>query len=486
VGDDTAFSVGATGDQLTYQWYANAQIIAGATDPTLTVTDVQLTDNGTIFTVVVSNFVNSVTSAPALLAVRNPQTFVVTSAEDDGPGSLREALTEAVQDVTGFDTIKFATNISVIVLTNGELVIDRNIAIDASALPNGIQINGNANGAVFFISGEISVMLDSLTITNGSVPETSGGGIYNQGTLTMNRCTVVGNYSGFYGGGIYNTGIGASLTLDKCLLYNNFAPYEGGALYTDSYVNVTNTTFTANTSQLGGACFIEFALGASFNQVTITGNSLIGDPFYFGGGGILKLYCNVTLANCIVAGNSGSPGADIDAYDGSITFQGNNIIQDFYNDPGSPDFTNGPPAITADPLLAPLGNHGGPTLTMPPQFGSPAIDAGPASDSVTDQRGYPRPSGSGADLGAVEVQFAPTNNPPVLVNAIRSPIDQTFRFTFTNVPQADFSVLSTTDLAQPLSNWFLMSGPVETTPGQYQFIQNSATNTAQFYRVVSP
>jgi len=69
----------------------------------------------------------------------------------------------------------------------------------------------------------------------------------------------------------------------------------------------------------------------------------------------------------------------------------------------------------ADPKLAPLGNYGGPTMTMPPMLGSPAIDAGSnalAFDAdgdplTTDQRGLPRISGGTVDIGAVEYQWTP-------------------------------------------------------------------------------
>ena len=65
--------------------------------------------------------------------------------------------------------------------------------------------------------------------------------------------------------------------------------------------------------------------------------------------------------------------------------------------------------ISAPPKLAPLGNYGGLTQTMPPLAGSPAIDAG--SDAATgtfnsDQRGFRRLSGAHVDIGAVEIQQA--------------------------------------------------------------------------------
>ena len=68
--------------------------------------------------------------------------------------------------------------------------------------------------------------------------------------------------------------------------------------------------------------------------------------------------------------------------------------------------------LTGDPLLGPLGDNGGPTRTMVPATGSPAIDAGAAFGLTTDQRGQARPSdffsiantGDASDIGAVELQ----------------------------------------------------------------------------------
>ena len=65
--------------------------------------------------------------------------------------------------------------------------------------------------------------------------------------------------------------------------------------------------------------------------------------------------------------------------------------------------------MTGDPLLAPLGNYGGPTLTMPPLPLSPArAFPGLFSSDIfvphNDQRGLPRNGLPFSFLGAVEVQ----------------------------------------------------------------------------------
>ncbi len=54
-----------------------------------------------------------------------------------------------------------------------------------------------------------------------------------------------------------------------------------------------------------------------------------------------------------------------------------------------------------DPLLSPLGFHGGPTLTHMLAADSRAVDAG-ANCPALDQRGGLRPVGAACDIGSVE------------------------------------------------------------------------------------
>ena len=71
-------------------------------------------------------------------------------------------------------------------------------------------------------------------------------------------------------------------------------------------------------------------------------------------------------------------------------------------------------------------------------------------------------------------------NPTELLNG-------TFQFSFTNTPGASFSVLATTNLVLPLSNWTVLGAVTETSPGQFQFIDLQATNSQnRFYRIRSP
>ena len=62
-----------------------------------------------------------------------------------------------------------------------------------------------------------------------------------------------------------------------------------------------------------------------------------------------------------------------------------------------------------------------------------------------------------------------------------------FQFGFTNNQRASFTVLTTTNLLLPLTNWTVLGTPTNNGSGQYQFTDLTATNGGQrFYRVSSP
>lgn len=76
--------------------------------------------------------------------------------------------------------------------------------------------------------------------------------------------------------------------------------------------------------------------------------------------------------------------------------------------------------------------------------------------------------------------------PPDL-RASLSRIDPGLRIDFSNVHGVTFTVLGSTDLALPLSNWPILGPAIELAPGQFRFVDYDVTNSAQrFYRVRSP
>lgn len=75
---NATFSVGASGQSISYQWYLGAGAISGATNATLTLNGVTLAESGGSYKVVVSNSLNSVTSSVAVLTVIDTIPPVVT------------------------------------------------------------------------------------------------------------------------------------------------------------------------------------------------------------------------------------------------------------------------------------------------------------------------------------------------------------------------------------------------------------------------
>jgi hypothetical protein len=137
------------------------------------------------------------------------------------------------------------------------------------------------------------------------------------------------------------------------------------------------------------------------------------------GGGIRVGPGGATLENTIVAGNTAAngagdatgaptPGPDVD---GAVTSNGHNLLGVATEATG---FTGTGDQTGANPMLAPLAANGGPTRTMEPLPGSPALDAGVAAGSAFDQRGLARtvddpgvanaPTADGADIGAFEAE----------------------------------------------------------------------------------
>ena len=189
------------------------------------------------------------------------------------------------------------------------------------------------------------------------------------------------------------------------------ATYGGGGLYNDRQHAHADRLHRQRQLRLGNGGGLYQKHKRSTATTTLTNCTVSGNTAGNGGG----VYTNaaappyigasiVNLGNTIVAGNTAPTGPDVA---GAFTSQGNNLIGETDGSSGwvASDLT-GTIATPLDPLLAPLGNYGGPTQTMALLPGSPAIDAGnnaliPAG-VTTDQRGLPRIVNGTVDIGAFE------------------------------------------------------------------------------------
>jgi hypothetical protein len=243
---------------------------------------------------------------------------VVLNTNDSGPGSLRQAISNAVSGayITFSNSLAGAT----ILLTSGQLMISSNLTIDASALPGGITINGSHTSRIFEIAGGASGKLVALSLTNG-YSASNAGAIFNRGGLSLNNCTLAGNStaSGFGGGAIVNSNL---LTLTGCTFSGNGAGSGGAILNQTAACTVQNCTFAGNTASAGNGGAIDNAGSAVLNLLHCT---FAGNTASSHGGDIYNSSSQVNLTNTILAAST--PDDIYNATGSTNTAGGSNIVQ---------------------------------------------------------------------------------------------------------------------------------------------------------------
>jgi hypothetical protein len=227
--------------------------------------------------------------------------------------------------------------------------------------------------------------------TGGLGGSGNGGALFNSGTASLSDSTLVTNMgSGSMGGrgGTGGSSFGVPHHPDGANGGNGGTGGSGfgGIFDSNGGVKMTNCTIAYN---LG-----EFGQGGAGGQGGPS-DHYPGSPGKPGTNGIaaggIGALGSLTV-NTILAGNSPSNCS------GTIADAGHNLSSD-----NSCAFTGAGSLNSTDPMLGPLADNGGPTLTMALLPGSPAIDAGDDTAAPpTDQRGFPRPFGVASDIGAYE------------------------------------------------------------------------------------
>jgi CSLREA domain-containing protein len=350
---------------------------------------------------------------------------------------------------------------------NGDLDITKPVAISgAGAGPGGTMIDAtHIDRAIDVISSgtQNTLQVSGVLIENGSTVS-DGGAIRNSdmdSTTTVQTSTLVGNHADGVGGAIAlpggaaaNTGLQVQFTefsgntagddggaifrgpnnggtlaqIFESLFDHNTSGAAGGAVYQQGLIFEANgaiyrnSTFDNNSATEGGGAIALGTAGAtaSLNFVTFGGNAtstaghggaLFGDAqdpgqafgmhgTVFGGNlaGGVDSSCGVGV---------GSPVTFSDAHYNVESANSCHLIT------ASPSNS----LVNTNPLLAPLADNGGQTLTRGLYDTSPAIDRVPSGAECTaatavDQRGVGRPVGTACDAGAFEGSVGPVPPPP--------------------------------------------------------------------------
>ncbi len=307
-----------------------------------------------------------------------------------------------------------------------------------------VTLQGDGSVRNFYVNSDTSLTLDGLTISHGRALTVTGhhagGAVFvdDRGALTVTNSVFFDNQADF--GGALRLFNGGSLFVANSSLFNNRA-FFGGAIYVENQgfpakATILNSTLYDNTASDGdGGAIRSVDVAITIANSTLSNNSAIDSPFgFFGGdGGAIgisgsgsnkALITNTTVFSNFAASNGGGVQSDSGSGSGSIkntiiannvaitgtncslagvTSNGNNI------DSGtSCSFSASGDLSNTNPLLGPLANNGGVTLTHAPLPGSPAINAADsaacAADPINnaDQRGVLRPQGDLCDIGAME------------------------------------------------------------------------------------
>jgi len=226
----------------------------------------------------------------------------------DGDISLRDALARApVGETIDFDA---SLDGGIIVLRLGELPVTNAIAIDATALPNGLTVDASGNdptpdrnngdGSRIFIIDDGEDGIDSpvtiggLTLTGGDVFR-DGGAILTRETLSVTSSTISGNPA-MNGGGIW---AGDNVTITNSTISgNSTVGCSGGGIWASGNVSVTFSTISGNSAKYGGGIW-------SSGDVTVS-NSTISENSATYGGGIRATSGNVTVTNSMISDNDGT------------------------------------------------------------------------------------------------------------------------------------------------------------------------------------
>lgn len=206
--------------------------------------------------------------------------ILVTSNNDSGLGSLRDAITSA----SAGDVINFSSDLArqtILLASQLEIPPGKNIVIDGMDAP-GLTLSGNSASRIFFVNANV-VSLTSFTVKNlllvrGKTIERGGAiGTTDEVTLTVENVCFNNNTADDGGGAIFSN-YNNALTVSGCEFNNNEA--IGGndergagaiAFFSSKAFIISNSSFIGNKG-INGA-----AINSLQGKLSVTNSRFIGN-----------------------------------------------------------------------------------------------------------------------------------------------------------------------------------------------------------------
>ena len=258
------------------------------------------------------------------------------------------------------------------IATRDEIVIDNDVTLDGEG---DLTLDADHKHRVFSVPEGVTAELRRLAVSRGGDARTfGGGGIRNEGTLTLTNTTVSGSTSTL-GGGIWNGGV---MTMTNAAVSGSSAD-EGGGIHIvqTGTATITNTAISGSDARLGGGIFNDGTLTATCmivsensaemgagivneRRLSLTSTRISGNVAREDGGGIWSepgpagsgRSGTVTLLNSAVSGNiAGRNGGGIDS-GGTLTLTDSSVSGNTAGSSGGGIDLRGPTATLTSSTVA--------------------------------------------------------------------------------------------------------------------------------------
>ena len=344
------FSVDGQGGSLTGTYNGSAQIASGSTVCTVRAAAGETisfsTTAGAGYAVYrwTGVTVSPPTGTTATLTVTGDANVTVKFYQAEITGTapmawqaLLKAIKAAPEGVTlkVSGTIQATNNGSGDTANYGEIVINKNLTIEGKngAGTDILDANENVLGAakahrIFHVKDDNTLTLKNLTLKNGKKAGGNGGGIYSEGTLTLENTNIEG-CTATNGGAISNRG---TLSITGGTFSKNTATSNGGAIYSNrGTVTLNNATIggtsaaDANKAQNGGGICLDGASSTgTMNSGTISYNEAKHLTTVSQGGGIYILNsASFTMNGGTISNNKSIKNSSAVSYGGGVCIKGN-------------------------------------------------------------------------------------------------------------------------------------------------------------------
>ncbi|MEM0895625.1 MAG: right-handed parallel beta-helix repeat-containing protein [Verrucomicrobiota bacterium] len=313
---------------------------------------------------------------PDIGAVEMFQPVIVTTSLDQNqnPAGSLVSLREAIRDCPFGGRILFDSSldgsVSQLLSANNELDTGANaIMIDATGLSRGFRVRAGGGDRCLSIPFSAQISIHAVSFSDGS-SNIGGGGIWNEGCLTLTRSAVYDCVASGVGGGIWHDG--AFLHVENCTFSGNQAQGHGGGIgqSDDGTYRVRHCTIV-NNSALGGGQGLSVGDGdLHVTHTAFESNGNQGDK----------------VVEVVGSGETLSGGFNLEdagGFDGSIASD----------------------IIGASAQFSTLADNGGYALSHLAQAGSPVLNASTSTLALIeadDQLGGSRVLNKFLDIGAVE------------------------------------------------------------------------------------